>query len=144
MRCGLTAGPVVRIPMPERKNCGRFFSVMDRKDFNSSNESTISTSLIHNMTSDKKSEQVVAWFLNRIFQHKNVESVGNLSNYSSDICCLCCPTLEFCGILTGENELMVDGLLANVGIGIVPLIRSSSLATSLPEADSVPRGVVRW
>ena len=27
---------------------------------------------------------------------------------------------------------MVDGLLANVGIGIVPLIRSSSLATEVP------------
>ena len=38
----------------------------------------------------------------------------NLSNWSSDICCLCCPTIELCGISTGIKELMVGGLLANV------------------------------
>ena len=42
----------------------------DRQDFNSSTESTISTSLIHNVASDGKSEQVVTWFLNLIFQHQ--------------------------------------------------------------------------
>ena len=54
---------------------GKFFPAIDREDFKSSNESTISTSLIHNMASDGKSEQVVTWFLNFIFQHKNVEFV---------------------------------------------------------------------
>ena len=60
----------------------------------------------------------------------NVE--GNLSNCISDICCLCCPTIGFCGISTGINELIVDGLLANIGIGIVPLFCSSSLAKDVP------------
>ena len=42
------------------------------------------------------------------------------------------PTIQFCGISTGNNELMVDGLLANVGIGIVLLCCSSSLAKEVP------------
>ena len=52
----------------------------DHDDFNSSTESTISTSLIHNMASEGKSEQVVTWLLNLIFQHKNDWRVRNLSN----------------------------------------------------------------
>ena len=35
-------------------------------------------------------------------------------------------------ISTGIDELMVDGLLANIGIGIVPLFCSSSLAKDVP------------
>ena len=62
------------------------------EDFNSSNEPTIPTSLIHNIVSDGKSEQVVTWFLNLIFQHKNDCGVGNLSNCSSDICCFAVQT----------------------------------------------------
>ena len=103
-------------------NLGKFLPAIDREDFNSSNESTIFTSLIHPTASDGRSEQVVTWFLNLIFQHENVESVGNLSNCSSDTCCLCCPTNEFCGIST--------------------LLRSSPLATSLPVTDPVALGVV--
>ena len=38
---------------------GKFFPATDREDFNSSKESTISTSLIHSIASDGKSEQVV-------------------------------------------------------------------------------------
>ena len=53
---------------------GKSFPQTDREDFNSSKESTISTLLIHNMVSDGKSEQVVTWLLNLIFQQKmNVE-----------------------------------------------------------------------
>ena len=115
-------------------NFGKFFPAIDREDFNSSNESTISTSLIHNIAWDGKSEQVVTWFLNLIFHTKNDRGAGNLSNCSSDICCLSCPTKEFCGKSIGIVELIVDGLLANVGIGIVPLFCSSSLA----ERVSVP------
>ena len=64
------------------------------------------------------------------------------SNCSSDIFCLCCPTMGFCGISTNIDELMVDGLLANISIGIVPLCCSSSLAKDVPvpiarETDSV-------
>ena len=43
---------------------------------------------------------------------------------------------------TRNNELMVDGLLANVRTRIVSLFRSSSLATGLPVTDPVARGVV--
>ena len=59
---------------------GKFFPAIDRENFTSSNESTISTSLIHNIASDGKSEQVVTWFLNLVFQHENDCGVGNLSN----------------------------------------------------------------
>ena len=38
---------------------------------------------------------------------------------------------------------MVDGLLANVGIGIVRLFCSSSLAKVLPVTDPVAPGVVQ-
>ena len=38
---------------------GKFFPEADREDFNSSSESTISTSLTHNIATDGKSEQVV-------------------------------------------------------------------------------------
>ena len=55
-----------------------------------------------------------------------------MSNCSSYICCLCCPSIGFCGISTGINELMVNGLPANVGIGIVPLLCLSSLAKEAP------------
>ena len=40
--------------------------------------------------------------------------------------------MGFCGISTSIDELMVDGLLANIGIGIVPLFCSSSLAKEVP------------
>ena len=39
---------------------------------NSSKDSTISTSLIHNNASDGKSEQVVTWLLNLIFQYQRI------------------------------------------------------------------------
>ena len=81
---------------------GKSLQQTDRGDFNSSNEQTISTSLIHNIVSDRKSEQVVAWFLNLIFQHKN--DCGVRKNCNLDICCLCCPTMEFCGTSTVDNS----------------------------------------
>ena len=112
---------------------GKFFPETDREDSNSSNESTISTSLIQNIASDGKSEQVVTCFLNRIFQTKNDCGSGNLSNCSSDICCLCYSTIEFCGISTSITELIVDGLPANVGIGIVSLFCLSPLAKRVPD-----------
>ena len=112
---------------------GKFFPLADREDFNSSNESTISTSLIHNIASDGKSEQVVTWFLNRIFHTKNDCGVGNLSNGSSEICSLYGPTIEFCKNSTAIVELTVDGLLANVGIGIVSLLCLSSIAKDVPD-----------
>ena len=43
--------------------------------------------------------------------------IWELSNCTSYICCLCCPTIEFCGNSTRITELKVDGLPAHVGIG---------------------------
>ena len=93
-----------------------FLPATDRDDFNSSIEPTISTSLIHTIASDRKSEQVVTWLLNLFFQHKNDDGLG----------------IELCGTSTSIKELMVDGLLANVGIGIGLPILSYSLATVFP------------
>ena len=59
---------------------GKSFPAIDRDDLNSSTESTISTSLIHDIASEGKSEQELTWVLNLIFQHENDECVGNLSN----------------------------------------------------------------
>ena len=42
----------------------------------SSTESTISTSLIHNIASEGGLEQALTWVLDLIFQHENVEGVG--------------------------------------------------------------------
>ena len=55
--------------------------------------------------------------------------------------------MGFCGISTGVKELMVDGLLANIGSGIVPFFCSSSLAKEVPVTivrgtNSVSLGVV--
>ena len=57
--------------------------------------------------------------------------------------------MGFCGMSTGNNELMVDGLLANIGIGIVPLCCSSSLSkeVNVPLArgtDAVSLRVSPW
>ena len=41
---------------------------------------------------------------NLILQHENVEAVGNLSKWSSEICSLCWPDIEFCEISAGEKE----------------------------------------
>ena len=51
--------------------------------------------------------------------------------------------MDFRGNSTGIVELIVDGLPANVGIGIVPLFCLSSLAKRVPVAcgtDTVSRG----
>ena len=60
---------------------------------------------------------------------------------------LWCPWIAT--IYTSIHELMVDGLLASVGVGIVSLIRSSSLVTRVPVpmctgTDPVAPGVVEW
>ena len=55
-------------------------SKFGRDDFKSSTESTISTSLIHNMASEGELEQTLTWVVHLIFQHENVEGVENLSN----------------------------------------------------------------
>ena len=40
--------------------------------------------------------------------------------------------MEFCGTSAGRKEFMVDGLPADIGIGVVLPIRSSPLATGRP------------
>ena len=59
---------------------GKSLPLIERDDFKSSTESTICTSLIYNIASEGKSEQELTWVRNLIFQHENVEGVGNLSN----------------------------------------------------------------
>ena len=49
---------------------------------------------IHNIASKGKSEQELTWFSNLIFQYMSDDGVGNLSNWSSDICSLCCTAIE--------------------------------------------------
>ena len=99
---------------------GKSFPCTDREDFSSSTESTISTSLIHNMAPDGKSEPLETCVLNLVFHTKNDDGLGNASNCSSDFCCLCCPTTYFCGVSTGCVKFVVNGLDANIGIGIAP------------------------
>ena len=84
---------------------GKSLPSIDREDFNSSTESTISTSLIHNITPEGKSEQELTLDLNLIFQYmNNDDGVGHLPSGSSDVCRLCCPATEFCGISTGKKN----------------------------------------
>ena len=54
---------------------GKSLPAIGREDFHSSTESTISTSLIHNMASEGKSAQELNWVLNLVFQHENDEKV---------------------------------------------------------------------
>ena len=77
---------------------GNLSTAIVRDDFNSSTESTITTSLIHNIESEGKSDQELTWVLNLIFQNIDDDGVVNLSNGNSDICGLCCPAIEFYGI----------------------------------------------
>ena len=48
-------------------------------------ESTISTSVIHNIASEGEPEQALTWVLNLTFLYDNVERVKILSNCSSEI-----------------------------------------------------------
>ena len=48
--------------------------------------------------------------------------------------------MEFCGNSTGINELIVDGLPANVGTGIVPLFCLSSLVNKVPVPSACGTG----
>ena len=57
----------------------KFGILVDDEDFQSSTESTISTSLIQCMASVRNCEQVHTSVLNLIFQQANVAGVGNLS-----------------------------------------------------------------
>ena len=81
-------------------------------------ESIISISLIYNTAFGEGGKKKVTWFLNIIFQVEKDSGLWNLSNYSSDICCLCCPVIEFHGISIDIKELANDDFLANVDTGI--------------------------
>ena len=79
-------------------------SKTDREDFNSSKESTISTSLSHNIPSEGISEQELTWVVNLFFQYIKGDGMVNLWNWTSDFCSLCCPTTRFCGISAGKKN----------------------------------------
>ena len=102
-------------------------------DFKSFTESTNSTSLIHHIASDSELDQALTWFLNLIFRHENVEGVGNLSKWSSEISSFCWSTMYFCGYTpsAGKRGFLVDGLPASLGVEKVFLFCSSFQATGL-------------
>ena len=56
---------------------GPWIPLIEREDLRSSTESTISTSLIHNIASEGKSEQELTWVLNLIFQYITDDGVEN-------------------------------------------------------------------
>ena len=105
---------------PSISKFGKSFPYTDREDFRPSKESTISTSLIHNTASDGKIRTTWDLCFESCFPHQKWWGLRNLSICSSDSCGLCCPTTYFCGISTGCLELVVNGLGANMGIGIAP------------------------
>ena len=53
---------------------------IDCDDLRSSTDSTISTSLIHNVASEGELEQALTWVWDLTFHHENVESVGICQN----------------------------------------------------------------
>ena len=68
---------------------GIWIPLTDDEDFNSSTDSTNSTSLIHSIASVGNCEQVHTSVLNLIFQQANVAGLGNLSKWRSEICSRC-------------------------------------------------------
>ena len=67
----------------------------------------------HNISSEGKSEQIVTWFRNLNFQHKIDDGSSGSSNWSSDICCLCCRTIELCGKSTRKRSSYSSTFLAH-------------------------------
>ena len=63
--------------------------LVDDEDFESSTESTISTSLIHCIAAVGNYEQVHTSVLNLIFQQAKIAGVGTLSKCRSEICSRC-------------------------------------------------------
>ena len=93
---------------PTSRNLENFYEAMDREDEKkSSDESTIFTSLIHNIASGGKSERVVTCVFESSFS-----TPKTMMKYG--ICRIAVPISavfdvqpkNFCGITTGNNELM--------------------------------------
>ena len=89
--------------------------------------------MFHNIASEGEPEQALTWVLNLIFQHENVDCVGEFVKMKlRDLKSLQITQIIACGPSAGKKELMVDSPLAKFGNGIVPLNCSSLFATSLP------------
>ena len=86
--------------------------------------------MIHNIASEGKPEQELTRVLNLIFQYENVDGVENFCQNEAPRFTVFAD--QPCGPSAGKKEFMVDGLLATLGNGIVPLNCSSLFATSLP------------
>ena len=104
--------------------------------------------MIHDITSEGKSEQELTLILNLISQHENDEG-GEFIKLKLRYLHLCCPAEEFCGLSGDKKEFMVDGLLSDIGTVVVLPIRSSPLATGRPELTCtgiapVALGFVEW
>ena len=94
---------------------GKSLPSIDREDFKSSTESTISTSLIHDISFEGKSEQEVAWVLTLIFQYENDDGLGNFPNWCSDICSLRCTLCsQFVLHLSRQVALYSSALESNL------------------------------
>ena len=106
-----------------------------RDDFESFTESTISTSLIHHMASEGEPEQTLTWVMNLIFQHEKRWRCGGICQIEAprSVVFVDQPrnSVRVTLLLERKNSL-VDGFLANLGVGIVSRFRSSLLATSFP------------
>ena len=68
---------------------GPWVPLIEREDFRSSADSTISTSLIHSIPSVGNCEQVHTSVLNLFFQQAKVAGVGNLWKWRSEFCSRC-------------------------------------------------------
>ena len=85
--------------------------LIEREDMISSTDSTISTSLIHDIASVENCEQIHTSNLNLIFPQANVVGVGNLSKWRSAICSPCWSAPQSFENLpsVGSNEFLAEG-----------------------------------
>ena len=94
---------------------GKFFPTSDiARIFISSNESTFSTSLIHNVASERKSEQELTWVLNLIFLHE-----------------------KWCGEFIELKLRYLQYLLYSHGIVEFPLVRRNSWLTAFLQSSAL-------
>ena len=85
------------------------------------------------MASEGKSEQELAWVLNLIFQYKNDDGVENFTELKLGyLWCFAVQPLNSVELPLVRKNFMVDGLLADIGIGVVLPILSSPPATGHP------------
>ena len=109
------------------------FPAIDRDDFNSPTESTISTSMIHNVASEGGSEQELTWvFESYLTIHKwwRCRELIGLELRLSVVCAV--QPLNFVEFPLVRKNSWLTAFLQTSALGVVLLIRSSPLATTRP------------